>query len=77
MIESSITRKGQTTLPKVVRESLGLRAGDKVRYIIVDGRVHIMSVRSINRLFGVLKHDGPAVTLEEMEQAIADGAREK
>ena len=77
MIESSITKKGQTTLPKVVRESLGLRAGDKVRYIIVDGGVRIMPVRSINRLFGALRHDGPVVTLEEMEQAIADGACEK
>lgn len=77
MIESSITKKGQTTLPKAVRESLGLRAGDKVRYIIVDGGVRIMPVRSINRLFGVLQHDGPAVTIEEMEQAIADGACEK
>ena len=77
MIESSITKKGQTTLPKAVRESLGLRAGDKVRYIIVDGGVRIMPVRSINRLIGVLRHDGSAVTLEEMEQAIADGACEK
>ena len=29
MIESSITKKGQTTLPKPVRETLGVQAGDR------------------------------------------------
>ena len=33
--------------------------------------------RPISRLFGALQHDGPAVTVEEMEQAIADGACEE
>ena len=76
MIESGITSKGQTTLPKVVREALSVQAGDRVRYIIQDGEVRIMPVRPIGRLFGMLKHDGPAVTLEEMERAISDGASE-
>ena len=75
MTKSSITKKGQTTLPKSVREFLGLRAGDKIRYFITDGGVRIVPVRPISRLFGVLRHDGPMVTLEEMEQAIADGAK--
>ena len=76
MIESSITAKGQTTLPKAVREALSVRPGDRVRYIIQDGEVRIMTVRPIGRLFGMLRHDGPPVTLEEMDQAIADGASE-
>ena len=74
MIESSITKKGQTTLPKPVRETLGLQAGDRVRYVIADGGVRLLAVRPISRLFGALEQDGPAVTLEEMEQAVADGA---
>ena len=74
MIESSITKKGQTTLPKPVRETLGVQAGDRVRYVISGGEVRILAVRPISRLFGMLQHNGPAVTLEEMEQAIADGA---
>ena len=74
MIESSITKKGQTTLPKPVRETLGLQAGDRVRYVISNGEVRILAVRPISRLFGMLQRNGPAVTLEEMEQAIADGA---
>ena len=74
MIESSITKKGQTTLPKPVRETLGVQAGDRVRYVISNGEVRILAVRPISRLFGMLEHNGPAVTLDEMEQAIADGA---
>ena len=74
MIESSITKKGQTTLPKPVRETLGVQTGDRVRYVISNGEVRILAVRPISRLFGMLQHNGPAVTLEEMEQAIADGA---
>ncbi len=77
MIESSITSKGQTTLPKAVREALSVRPGDRVRYVIQDDGVWIMPVRPIGRLFGMLKYDGPTVTLEEMEQAIAEGASER
>ena len=76
MFESSITIKGQTTLPKAVRDSLSVKAGDKVRYVILDEGVLIMPVRPTGRLFGGLKHDGPPVSLEDMEDAIAEGAVE-
>ena len=33
-----------------------------------------MPVRPIARLFGVLRHEGQAVTLDDMERAIVDGA---
>ena len=75
MIESSITSKGQTTLPKVVRETLGIETGDRIRYVIYDDEVRILPVRPIGRLFGVLEYDGPAITAEDMDQAVADGAR--
>ena len=76
MIESSITTKGQTTLPKPVRDALGVRPGDRVRYLIVDGDVRILPVRSIDRLFGALRADGPPATLDDMERAVAEGATE-
>ena len=74
MFESSITIKGQTTLPKAVRDSLAVKAGDKVRYVIVDEGVLIIPVRSARRLFRSLRYDGPVVSLEDMDRAIADGA---
>ena len=77
MIESTITKKGQTTLPKRVRDTLGVQPGARVRYIISDGEVRILPVRPVSRLFGALRHDGPPVTLEQMELAIARGAAEE
>jgi len=76
MVESSITTKGQTTLPKPVRDALGVRPGDRVRYLVVDGDVRILPVRSIDRLFGTLRADGSPATLDDMERAIAEGATE-
>ena len=77
MIESSITAKGQTTLPKPVREALGVGTGDRVRYVIADGKVRILAVRRVGRLFGALRHDGPPVTLEQMEKVVAEGAAQE
>lgn len=77
MSESGITSKGQTTLPKAVRDALAVEAGDRIRYLIQEGQVRIMPVRSIKRLYGALPYDGPPVTLEEMDEAIAEGAAGK
>ena len=76
MLESGIAAKGQTTLPKAVREALALEPGDRVRYVIQGGEVRIVKVDSIGRLFGVLPYAGPPVSLADMDQAIADGAAE-
>ncbi len=76
MLESSIATKGRTTLPKPVRDALGVRPGDRVRYLIVDDGVRILPVRSIDRLFGALRADEPPATLDDMERAIAEEATE-
>ena len=74
MSESRITAKGQTTLPKAVREALSLNAGDKVRYFVHDGEVRIRKVLPISRLYGALPYDGPPVSIEEMQEAIIASA---
>ena len=75
MISSVITSKGQTTLPKAVRESLGVAPGDRVRYVMLDnGEVRIIPIRPLSRLFGFCQYDGPPATIEDMKQAISDGA---
>lgn len=77
MLESEVTAKGQTTLPKPVREALGVGPGGRVRYFVVDGEVRIRAVRPIQHLYGVLAHNGPPVTLDDMQQAIVDGATDR
>jgi antitoxin PrlF len=39
MITSKITRKARTTIPRPVREALGLREGDELDYRIERGQV--------------------------------------
>ena len=73
MIQSTVTSKGQTTLPKAVREALGLVPGDKVRFLIVDNEVRILPVRPLKSLAGALKRDGAPVSTDEMEAAIHAG----
>ena len=46
MLESKIFANGSTTLPKPVREALGVRAGDRLRYVMSEKGVHIVRVPS-------------------------------
>ena len=78
MVESAVTSKGQTTLPKAVRKALGVVPGDRVRYVIFDNNeVRIMSVRPLARLFCAFEHEGTPVSLQDMGQAVAEGAAER
>ena len=76
MQESTVTIKGQTTLPKDVRAALRLNPGDRVRYMILDGgEVRLVRSEPVAALAGLLKgKTGRRVSLEEMEDAIAKGA---
>lgn len=75
MHESTVTVKGQTTLPRDVRTALGLTSGDKVRYLILDGEVRILKARSVMEMRGILSRSGrKPVSLDEMDEAIAAGA---
>ena len=75
-MESAITSKGQATIPKSVREHLGLKPGDRLKFFIhPDGRVAILPKIPVARLRGSVKtrRRRPA-TIEEMDRAIAAGA---
>ena len=75
MHESTVTVKGQTTLPRDVRRALDLASGDKVRYVILDGEVRLLKSRPVNELAGILARPGRRpVSLDEMEAALAAGA---
>jgi AbrB family looped-hinge helix DNA binding protein len=77
MQESTVTVKGQTTLPKDVRRALGLASGDRVRYVILDGEVRLLKVQPVSGLAGLLARPGrKPVSLDEMDEAIASGATE-
>jgi len=78
MFESTITSKGQTTVPKEIRKQLKLRPGDKVFWYLEDGRIVLRAKnRSIGDLAGMLHRPGQRpISIEEMDEAIAQAAVE-
>lgn len=48
---STISTKGQVTIPQEIREHLGLKPGDRVEFITEAGRTFIRPVRSADNPF--------------------------
>ena len=73
MPSSTLTSKGQITLPKEVREHLHVTEGDRVDFVIdEDGKVVLQPARSrLEDLWGMLHDPGrKKVSIEEMDEAI-------
>ncbi|HTO33696.1 MAG TPA: type II toxin-antitoxin system PrlF family antitoxin [Pararhizobium sp.] len=74
VFDSTLTTKGQTTIPVEVRDMLKLKPGDKIRYIVNGDRIYLrVKNRKAADLAGIL-HD-PArkpASLEEFDQAIGE-----
>ena len=76
MLGSTVTSKGQVTIPAALRKRLGLKEGDRVEFVEEGGRVTVQRVdNNVESAFGLVKAQ-KTVTLEEMEATIrARGAR--
>lgn len=73
MPTSTLTRKGQTTVPKEIREYLGIESGDRIEYTVdAEGRVVLTpSTVDISELDGLLARRGKKrASLAEMQRAI-------
>lgn len=73
---ATLTSKGQITIPVAIREKLDIRIGDRVSFVCTDGRCEMMVMHnSVRDLKGVLPKPARRLSLEEMDAAIAKGAR--
>ena len=73
-MDSAITTKGQATIPKAIREHLGLRPGDRVKFFIhPDGTVVLLPRLPVAALRGMLHSRVGPRTIEDMDEAIAAG----
>lgn len=72
MAVSTITSKGQTTIPGEIRRYLKLKAGDRVEFIVeADGKVVLVPATvDVRELKGLLAPAPRRVSIEEMEVAI-------
>ncbi|WP_460202697.1 AbrB/MazE/SpoVT family DNA-binding domain-containing protein [Scytonema sp. NUACC21] len=76
---ATVTIKGQVTIPKEIRDYLKIETGSKIEFVVDEnGDVKIVPLNvPVEALSGVLHRPGmKAATIEEMEAAIAEGARD-
>ncbi len=77
MPRSAVTFKGQVTIPKEIRDQMGLRCGDRIDF--VSDRPELISLKATHTDFRSLRGiiQSPfhrPITLKEEDEAIARGA---
>jgi AbrB family looped-hinge helix DNA binding protein len=79
MAAATMTSKGQITIPAAVRKRLRLHAGSKVDFVENQAGELVLKPRTgdIRLLRGIVKYDGPPVSIEEMNEAIGAAAVER
>ena len=73
MVTATLTSKGQITIPKPIRNMLHLHVGDRVEFVVHDGKEAVLKpiTRSVDDVFGKLHRKSTAShTVEEMNEAI-------
>ena len=77
--EATVTSKGQVTIPKEVRERLGVHGSDKLRFVVDESGVTLKrKTATLDDLFGILHRPGMrARTIEEINEGIIQGAVER
>lgn len=77
MNTATLTSKGQLTIPKDVREAMGLGPGDRVDFVrMEDGNFAVLpATHSVKTLKGLIPKPKKPVSLEDMDRAVARGAK--
>jgi AbrB family looped-hinge helix DNA binding protein len=73
---ATLTSKGQVTIPQEVREKLRLYSGQQLKFAIESGNRVVMTpvYRRLSELTGILPKPKRTLTLEEMDEVIAQAA---
>ena len=73
-MSTTVTTKGQVTIPKEVRETLGLRTGDELEFAEENGQYRLRKVCVPDRIkkyrgyLGALAGSDPDKVVEEMRE---------
>jgi AbrB family looped-hinge helix DNA binding protein len=76
MAAARVTSKGQITVPKRIRERLGVRPGDRIVFRERDDGSVVVEAETVDLLGlrGAVKPRRRGISLEKMEEAIRGGA---
>jgi antitoxin PrlF len=72
MTESTISSKGQVTIPKAIRMRMHLKAGDRLRFVVeADGSVRLAAAtRDVSTLRDILPRPKRRATVDDMQSVI-------
>ena len=72
MTTATLTSKGQITIPKEVRERLGVEAGDRLEFVEEEKGVYkvVAATKDVRHLKGLVPRRGRSVSVEEMKTAV-------
>ncbi len=74
---TTITKKGQVTIPAEIRHSLGLEPGDKVAFVLESGEVKVKPVKSaLAASFGAVRPRKRPEDFEELERLAEEAMAE-
>jgi antitoxin PrlF len=77
-VKSTLTKKGQVTIPKAVRQHLGVKPGDRIKFFMMrDGTVVIRPTLPVTALKGIVPAPPYPVSIEDMNEAIISAAVER
>jgi AbrB family looped-hinge helix DNA binding protein len=75
-LHSTVTSKGQTTIPGKIRKALRIKPGDRLEYEVDGDRATIRVHPGIRSLKGALaSNKGKGMSLAEIREAAAEAAR--
>lgn len=72
----SVTSKGQVTIPKRIREALGITTGSKVEFDVAGGGAQMKLVKRhassrIEEAAAILSYQGPRIPVDQMHGGLA------
>ena len=72
MATATLTSKGQLTLPKIIRDHLALKAGDRVEFLIgPDESVTVLpATHDVRELKGIIPRPEQSISIEDMNAVI-------
>jgi antitoxin PrlF len=70
---ATVTSKGQITIPKEVRDALGLESGDRVEFVAAAPGVYeiLAASKDVRELKGMIARPRKPVSVEDMRKAVA------
>jgi antitoxin PrlF len=71
MTTATLTSKGRITIPKVVRERLGVEVGDRIAFVEEEKGIFrvLAATKDVRHLKGLVSKPRRAISIEELNRA--------